>query len=409
MIRNRYAVVLAAFCAFGLLGLLFPAVGASLPAIGGAFGPGPARTGLILTAFQLGYTLFCLLGGVLADLAGRRLVLVCGTLLYAAGGLLLGVPPSFEGNLALFVCLGMGSGLIYGSSNTLVIELFPERRGSVLSVHHLFYAAGTLVAPVLVNASLQAGRPWSAVYARLGLGAAALAAFFLLARPGHAGTVVTADGQGDSPPLRAGFRDHARLLGNRLFLLLLGVGALAIGVQFGVTYLLVSLLVQGRGVPLPRAALVLSLYFLTVAVGRLACGWLVARFSNTRVIVGSLLLLAFTLLAGWLGRGGLSLAFFVASGLAFSGLMPGLLALASAVLPREVRGTALGLVATAAGLGGVFIPSLTSWLAGYGGLDRAFLLVVVVSFAVAAGFFLLHGRFLAAERGVTERGAQDGA
>ena len=198
MIRNRYAVVLAAFCAFGLLGLLFPAVGASLPAIGGAFGPGPARTGLILTAFQLGYTLFCLLGGVLADLAGRRLVLVCGTLLYAAGGLLLGVPPSFEGNLALFVCLGMGSGLIYGSSNTLVIELFPsgggrsERPPPLLRRRHPGGAGAGERLP-------GAGRPWSAVYARLGLGAAALAAFFRPARPGRAGTVVTSDGQGDSP------------------------------------------------------------------------------------------------------------------------------------------------------------------------------------------------------------------
>ena len=161
--------------------------------------------------------------------------------------------------------------------------------------------------------------------------------------------------------------------------------------------------------PLPLAAATLSLHFLVVAAGRLACGWLVARFSNTRVILASLGLLALTLLAGWLTGGVLSRAFFVASGLAFSGLMPALLALASAVLPREVRGTALGLVATAAGLGGILIPSLTSWLAGSGGLDRAFLLIIVVSLAVAAGFLPLHGRFLAAERGSLERRAHDGA
>ncbi len=396
MIRNRVAVALAAFCAFGLLGMLFPAVGASLPAIEDAFAVGIGRVGLILAGFQFGYTLFCLLGGLLSDRVGRRPVLFAGTLLYAAGGMLLGRPAGFAANVGLFVCMGMGSGLIYISSNTLVIELFPERRGTILNVHHLFYAAATLAAPVLMNTSLRAGRSWSAVYGLFGLAALALAAVFLLARPAQQAALAVPR----TEPRRAGWPEYARLLGNRLFLILLAVGLLAIGVQFGVTYLLVSLLVRARGVPLSQASLVLSLFFLVVAVGRLACSWLAARYSNTRVILGSLLILSATLLAGWLTRGLPSLALFTLSGLAFSGLMPGLLALASTILSREVMGTALGLVATAAGLGGMVIPSLTSWLAASAGLGRAFVLIVGASFAVAAGFFALRGRFLEAELGV---------
>lgn len=401
MVRSRLAVLLGAFCAFGLLGLLFPAIGASLPAIGREFGIGVERAGLILTAFQLGYTAVCLLGGVLCDVSGRRPALAAGVALYGAGALLLARlarPSGFAATCLLFALLGCGAGLIYISSNTLVIELYPERRGAVLNLHHLSYALGTLTAPLLVGAAV---RSWHTAYARFGLVGLSLALFFLIVRaPAEPARV---RGPGALRAKRAQREEYARLLGNRLFLLLLGTGLLAIGVQFAITYLLVSLLVEGRGLPLPRAALVLSLFFLAVASGRLLTSWLASRWSNTRLILGSLVLLSLTLLSAWLARGTLSLVLFVASGLAFSAMMPSLLALASVILSRQVMGAALGLVATAAGLGGVLLPSLASRLAGTVGLDRGFLVVVGTAALATVGFALLQGRFLRAESTASRR------
>ena len=94
---------------------------------------------------------------------------------------------------------------------------------------------------------------------------------------------------------------------------------------------------------------------------------------------------------------------FVGSGLAFSAMMPSLLALASVILSRQVMGAALGLVATSAGLGGVLLPSFASRLAGSVGLDRAFVIVVGTAALAACGFALLHGRFLRAESAAFRR------
>ena len=87
------------------------------------------------------------------------------------------------------------------------------------------------------------------------------------------------------------------------------------------------------------------------------------------------------------------------TGLACSGLMPSLIALASHLLPKEVTGLALGILSMLGGLGGMGITKLVTWLAGRIGLEKAFLALVGLSLIALLFFLATRKKFADAERG----------
>ncbi len=395
--RNRYVALGAAFLSLGLHGAMLSSIGASLPAIQEFFGTGIAQTGRVSALFQLGYALFCFLGGILIDLFGRGRVLAAGGILYGACALLLGVPSAFAANLLLFALAGVAGGLLFIGANTLVVQLFPERRGTFLNLLHLCFSLASILAPLLTGALLAAGRRWDAVYHPLGFGAVAIALFFLLYRRSAASRMEGTAALVGPAPVRDLFDRYRRMLRDRRFLTLLAANTLAIAAQFATIYLMTLFMTRTRGMSLPAASLLLAAHFILTGAGRVACSALIARQPITRLVTVLLALLAAFLLGGWLTRGPVSLACFALTGLACSGLMPSLLALASHLLPAEVGGSAIGLLAMCGGLGGMALTWLTTWIAGSIGLNPAFLAVALVAFAALGWFAAARGRFRAAE------------
>jgi fucose permease len=392
MIRNRSIIIWPTFLSLSLLGALLSSIGASLPAIQEYFGTSIEQTGRVSALFQLGYALLCFFGGVLTDFFGKNRVLTAGGILYGASTLLLGAASSFPANLLLFTAAGVGGGLLFIASNTLVVQLFPERRGTYLNLHHLFFAIASVLAPLLTRALLAGGHRWDSVYHLLGGGALLIAAFFLFTRAGAPTSAL------DRSALQGLISRYRRILRDRGFLSLLAANTLAIGTQFATIYLLVLFMTRARGVSYSAASLLLSVYFILLAAGRLLCSALITRQPITRIVTALLGLLAASLLVGWLTRGPVSAVSFALTGLASSGLMPSLLALASHMLPAEVTGSAMGLLAMFGGLGGMALTWLTTWIAGAVGLHLAFLAVILVSFLALGYFIALRVRFRSAER-----------
>lgn len=392
MIKSRIVITLAIFCSLGLLGLLFPSVGASLPAIETAFGISISKSGIISALVQLGYASFCFLGGILSDYIAKKSILIWGGVLYALGGLIMLVSPAWPLTLALFLLMGIGTGLIFISSNTLVIELYPEKRGTYLNIHHTFFAVGSLTAPLVVGALYGAGQPWSRIFVFLGVSALLISIVMALSDVSGLSTAGSNTRTvAQTTPAAAGRVDnrskYLEVIREPSFLKLLFITLLAVGTQFGIIYMLVSFLVKTRSLPLRQAGMVLSAFFAFLMVGRLICSRLVTRYSAFHVIMGLLIMLSITLVGGWLTTGRVSLVLFALTGLACSGLMPTLLSLASRILAPQVMGAALGLLSMAGGLGGMLLSYLTSGTAEFIGLHYAFLVIVTASVIVTAYFF----------------------
>ncbi len=146
------------------------------------------RLGWVFSAFALGYALFQVPGGWLADRFGARRVLTFGAIwwsVFTAATAL--VPSHFAGALALFLVvrfvLGLGEAVIYPSSNCVVANWIPsEERGIANGVIFAGVGMGAAVSsPLITWVMIHHG--WRASFwACAVIGAAAGVVWFLTAR-----------------------------------------------------------------------------------------------------------------------------------------------------------------------------------------------------------------------------------
>jgi MFS family permease len=241
--------------------------------------------------------------------------------------------------------------------NTAAIELFPGRRDGALTAMHGLLGAGAAVWPMVVAAA--AGlRVWPAAPLLLaGLFAVALAFSLRWPLQGVPQEIHPAHAQSHVP----------RRLGTRsLTAFVYGISE-ATFTMWAVVYLY-----EQRGLPAAVAAGALSVFWLTMTVGRLLTA-MVVRWS-TPVMLTLLLSvgmsLAFLLVSHAQGTAGALLAFGFA-GLACSAVFPLLLSLGSAEFPE--RTPQVSAIFSAAVLAGISVGSFAVGpLRGVLGLERIY-------------------------------------
>jgi fucose permease len=264
--------------------------------------------------------------------------------------------------------MGLGCGLILSSSNALMVGLYPERKGSILNIHHIFAATGSLVGPLIMGYLISRQIKWQYGYEGLGFLVLFLSAFFIFTK--------VPDVEIKS---KVKFSQIGHLLRQKDFLLMVIVNFLAMGTQFALIYLSVTFLKEAKGFSIGISSVVLSSFFILMILGRLVCGWLSARISNSAIILTLLLFLLIVVFAIWAGQGWVSAGAVMLSGLACSGIFPCLLALAGTLF-HDVTGTALGVLGMTSGLGGMSACWLTALISQRTDVGVGFVVVIISSF-----------------------------
>jgi MFS family permease len=368
MIKNKAYISVFTFLSLGLLGLTFAFMGASLSAMKGFFLLDIHRTGMISAILQLGFATFCMFGGILADFIRKDRILSLGTFLLGIATLLIGRSGHYGLHLLVVSVMGVGCGFLFIGSNTLVVDLFSEKRGTFLNILHFVFAVGSLVGPLIMGSILSRGQRWQIAYRYQGAISLVIAAVF-----------VTTDVTKWRTVSKKSLVNLWGMIKGKKFLLLMLTGFFAIGLQFSVMYLMVIYLQEVKGLSISYASFALSVFYILLGMGRLACSALVVRVSQWKLILFLLVSLLLFLIAGWAFDCGAAAVPFALTGLSCSGLMPILLSLTSTVLDSRFRGTALGFLAMCGGLGGMTITWLATALSKQIGFDRGILLVVVLA------------------------------
>ncbi|HSR11275.1 MAG TPA: MFS transporter [Thermodesulfobacteriota bacterium] len=380
-VRNVLIITAANFMAVACMGLSFGFLGPSLPSLREYLDLDLGKAGLFTAGIQFGYGLMGTIGGILSDVFPGGRVLLLGCLCLGCGAIFFGLMPSYGLNLGLVTVIGAGGGLILSSSHTILVGLHPARKGSILNVHHIFSATGSLIAPLIIGALIAGGIKWQYAYETLGFLAVALAIFFA--------AVKTPEAEG-RPRFRIGL--VGVLARQRNFLLLVLVDFLMMGTQFSVIYLSVTFLKEAKGFPVVAASAVLSAFFVLMILGRLSCGWAARRASNSGILLILLPATAAVTCLAWRGDGWISAAGVMLTGLACSGIFPCLLALAGGIY-RDAAGTSMGFIGMMSGFGGMFFCWLTAVVSQK--TDAAFgFIVPVLAAALAAALFAIQYRSL---------------
>lgn len=394
MIYNRSLLTIAAFLSLGINGLTFTFLGTSLPVIRQYLDIGIDQAGHLMAMLQVGFTFFALVGGILSDSLRCERILMIGCLVLAVSSLLFCTFPKLGGNLIIALVMGSGLGCILSGSNSLLIQLYPSRKGAILNIHHVFFGLGSLIGPLLMGYLIAGGggMRWRFGYLGEALLLFILAGVFFLTR-------------GESPQLlsRSLLTKHmAKLVKDRQFRTILLVNSLTMGSQVALLLLGVTFLVETKEFSISLAGIALSLYSVAMIIGRLLCSRLVLRVRHATIIVTLLWMQVGSLFFAWYSTGWVAFCCIALGGLTISGIYPTSLALSGIFFPR-VAGSALGLLSTVSGFGSIVICWLTAYVAGLTDMQMGFTVIVLACLSGLV-LFQLSYRTLCKREGSPEFG-----
>ncbi|QTP56276.1 MFS transporter [Billgrantia sulfidoxydans] len=375
-------VTLTYFIAFIAIGMCVGLLGPTLPHLAGMTGSGMGQIAILFTARALGTMLGSVLSGVLIDRFDGHRVLAAMLLLLAAG--LAAVPFSQALVLltAVMFLLGLAEVSVNAGANTLLLWTHGPASPPWISALHFCFGLGNMLIPLVLVVVLRLGFSFAWAFWLVALYVIVLLVPLLRqASPRPPDLTV---GHRTAPPPRDGWR-------LAIFLLMFG---LYVGMEVTFAGWITAYGVLGGMAP-ADAALLVTLFWLTLSAGRLVAIPLVRRLSPWMVLRGCLGLGLFSTLAlhvQWLPLPLVALLF----GLAASAIFPTLFGLSNQLMLANGRTT--GWIFLACGIGGMAVPSLTGPLLERAGTAAFPLLLVVLVGLLILGLVLLRARVRLASR-----------
>lgn len=357
--------------------------------LGETYGVSRTVLGTTFTGFMLVYAAAQFPTGVLADRRGSVKILVAGSLVTAAGALVLVVDSPFAVLAAGMLLIGAGTGAYKTVGVRLLSRTYPAQTGRVLGVFDTFGTFGGVAAPaaVVVVAALPPilGAPWRTLFLAGGLASVGLAAAVAVRVPRYLsgdasgddereerdGPAETDDGGGDA----ASFRTYLTLFRKPQFTGFVAVTLLFSFAYNGAVAFLPLYLASETALSAALANLLFSALFV-VSLVQLATGEASDRVGALPVIVlaisvataGMVAILALSATGGPIVLG----AAVVALGLGAHGYRPVRGAYLMDVIPDAVSGGSFGVVRTLLMAAGAVSPAVVGYLSETVGFRAAF-------------------------------------
>jgi len=386
-VASRFLLLTLAFAGFVSLGLPDAVLGIAWPSLRREFSLTQAALGWILAAAASGYFSSGLLAGRLMARAGVGSLLFASTVLVVAGVLGYTFAPSVLVFALAAVVVGFGSGAIDAGLNAHAARHFTP--GHMAWLHAAYSAGAALGSVVMARAVMTAGGVRAGYGAVAALLVALSVAFFLTRRFwSENGAARSPSPPTEPPPVSMGALEALRKRAVKF-------GALSFfvysGVELGAGHWAYTILVQSRNVSEDTAGLVVSAYWASIFVGRVASGFLVGRIGNVRIVrygtgfaAAGAAAFAVSALPSIVSAAGLVLV-----GLAIAPIYPALMS----ETPRrtgDAAGHAIGFQVSGAIAGAVTLPALGGLMAEAIGLEATAVLV-----AACAGALLFLAEALA--------------
>lgn len=333
--------------------------------------------GFIATVSFLLYGLGALVGGPLSDRFGEVKVISLSIALAGASTAVFLLPKSLGVFSAGMYLIAAWASFYHPTANTLISKRFVENTGGAMGVHGAAGSLGQILTPVVAYV-LGIYLDWRFAFVFVGL-LSVVVGLLLLRIPSPDGSPQTE---------KASLRDLLAVP-NIWIIIVFNV---FIGLyQRGVELFFPAFLTASRGFSGEMAAVANSAVLLFAVLGQLMGGWATDRWGAVRVLtVASMGMVAGILLLLLTPFPVLGAALFVVVfGVAFYGHQPAGTSLLGKVSPREMMGTAYGLMFFFAfGLGSVST-TIVGYIADAFDLERAFWVMAFFAFIALIVAFII--------------------
>ncbi|GAB7524344.1 MDR family MFS transporter [Paraburkholderia sp. 2C] len=184
---GRALVIASVMASTAMIAIEMTIVSTAMPQIATQLG-GLDLYSWVFSSFLLAQTAMTVVFGKLADLFGRKPVMLVGIAIFLAGSLLAGFAWSMPAMIAFRLIQGIGAGAIQPVAMTIVGDLYPaHERGKVQGYLASVWAISAVVGPVVGGFIIHA-LSWAWIFwMNVPIGLAAMAGFiaFLHEKPGH--------------------------------------------------------------------------------------------------------------------------------------------------------------------------------------------------------------------------------
>ncbi len=347
---TKYLMATACMAVFSY-GILVSFLGATLPELRARLGFSIDQGGTLFSILYLAQIPMVFVAGPLIDRFGKKPVLAFGSLVCAAMLASMAYAPSFAVLGALLFVMGLGGSFVNSGGNTLIPELYPENPSSALNLGNIFFGLGAVFFPLLVTL----------IATRLGLTPTLWIIALLVAVLG-----VLALSQ-NFPPARAasGFDWHeARKVAlDPAVIILAWVLFFYVALEIATGGWIRTYLEQDFHVSARTSSLLLTLFWSTIMVGRLAASQIVKKVRGPglvlRASVGALVGLVLFVIAPNVP---VAAAGIVICGLSYAPIFPTTIGTASGHFPK-LFGTVFGILMASGLAGGILLPKAVGFVA----------------------------------------------
>ncbi|MBL7006526.1 MAG: MFS transporter [Spirochaetia bacterium] len=153
-----------AFLANGLWLMVIGLLGPSIPSIIVELNLSYSSAGLIFTLLSAGSLLGSLIAGVVSDFSKRKLLWMSLVIILMAGLMLIGFTPGYIALLITIFFMSLFGGPIGAVGQSIMLQMYPEKRGKYLSLSTMFAAGGSFTAPLITALVLFCGGTWRAAF-----------------------------------------------------------------------------------------------------------------------------------------------------------------------------------------------------------------------------------------------------
>jgi sugar phosphate permease len=318
-----------------------------------------ALLGSLTTAFYVGYTVSCPIGGILADKFGSRATLAMSMFPLAVLTFCFSFIQTFTAGIVLHLLMGFAAGAEYGATIKVLTTWFNKDKGRAFGI----WATGTSVSVVIANATVPrfaAAYGWQGAYQMLGIATFVFTAICVL--------VVRNAPAGHSTPRITGAQFISLLKNRNIVLVALG-GAGALYGTLGFVAWANALLTVAHGLSPVTAGSVLMGFGVGAFLSKPLFGWLYDTLNAYAKLVAMADLVIFMALLAVFGNCSSMTGYYVIApllGAAAYGYTPLLIGLYTQASGPRLAGAAAGFVNTVWSIGSFVSPMLAGYVFAHG-------------------------------------------
>ncbi len=395
--RNKVLLNISLFYAMFLFGINFAMVGPILIEVSKHIDTRLEVMGYYFSFVSTGFIIGSFVSSFFVRLKKRKIIFIIFYLLLPASILLLAYAKNFPILLVSAFFIGISNGLLETNVTVLLAELYRGRESLILNTSQAFIGFGSFVSPILITFLLSNGSNMKTAF--LIIVVFSLVNFVLLMFtkiPDTHLNIPAADCTPSGREAKGGKRfSGIKPVFKINFLLLAAVFAAMffyVCMESGINSWMPTFLRLNKNFTPVFAGNALAFFWLTVAVGRLALGWLSTKVKISYLLLAVSILIAITFkLSTVFNNHTLIIILFIMTGLLLSGIWPMIVAQSVNFYPEKSK-LIVPLIIMTGGIGAIFSP----WVVGIvydnynlaSGVGTLFIFAVVMAVFVAGSVCL---------------------